>query len=130
MRQEVFGMRRANGDWFVLRVNGQSRVLVFRSLIGAWRAREKNPQLMLFWPAPVDQCALADFATADQGCPVKFWLADEDEPYADLRRGHPLEYLQLCSLERLSDLPLRSKSVTEGSKSSIPRADIPVTIGR
>jgi hypothetical protein len=47
MRQEVFGMRRANGDWFVLEVEGQRRVLVFRSLGGAWRARAKSDQLML-----------------------------------------------------------------------------------
>lgn len=28
MRQEVFGMRRANGDWFVAEVDSQPRVLV------------------------------------------------------------------------------------------------------
>ena len=29
MKQEAFGMRRANGDWFALEVAGQSRVLEF-----------------------------------------------------------------------------------------------------
>ena len=39
MRQEIFGMRRANGDWFVLGVSGQTRVLVFRDLAVAEKAR-------------------------------------------------------------------------------------------
>lgn len=105
MRQEVFGMRRANGDWFVAEVDGQPRVLVFRNLGGAWRARAKNDQLMLFWPTPIDKSALAHFATAEDGRPVSFWLVDEDDPDAELRHGHPLEYMQLCTLERMIDLP-------------------------
>ena len=109
MRQEVFGMRRANGDWFALDVEGIRRVLVFRSLIGAWRARAKNDDLALFWPAPIDERALAEFAAANDECPVSFWLVDEDDPAADLRTGRPLEYLQLATLERLKDLPLRTK---------------------
>ena len=44
MKQEVFGMRRANGDWFALELDDQRRVLVFRSLMGAWRARGKNDE--------------------------------------------------------------------------------------
>jgi hypothetical protein len=110
MKHEVFGMRRANGDWFVLEVDGQRRVLVFRSLVGAWRARAKNDQLMLYWPALVDERALGQFATADDGQPVSFWLVDDEDPVADLRHGHSLEYLQLCTLERLTELPRRTKS--------------------
>jgi hypothetical protein len=109
MRQEFFGMRRANGDWFAMEVSDQRRVLVFRSLVGAWRARAKNPGLMLFWPAPVDELALAQFATANDGLPVSFWLIDEEDPAADLQYGHPLEYMQLAMLERIPDLPLRTK---------------------
>ena len=110
MRQEVFGMRRANGDWFVLEVDGQRRVLVFRGLAEAWRARAKNDELMLFWPTPINERALAEFATADEGRPVSFWLIDEGEPDADLRQGHPLEYMQLCTLERMNDSALWTKT--------------------
>ena len=110
MKQEVFGMRRANGDWFVLEVDGQRRVLVFRSLVGAWRARANNDQLMLYWPALVDDGALAQFATADDGQPIRFWLVDDENPAADLHHGHPLEYMQLCTLERLTELSIRTKS--------------------
>ena len=110
MRQEFFGMRRANGDWFAMEIESHRRVPVFRSLIDAWRARAGNAELMLFWPTPVDDRALAHFATADEGHPVSFWLIDEDDPAADLQRGHPLEHMQLATLERLADLPLRTKN--------------------
>lgn len=109
MTVEVFGMRRANGDWFALELDYQRRVLVFRSLLGGWRARAKNQELMLFWPAPVDERALAEFATASNEHAVGFWLVDEDDPAADLRRGHPLEYMQVATLERLKEWPLRTK---------------------
>jgi hypothetical protein len=107
MRQEFFGMRRANGDWFVLDVSGQTRVLVFRDLAVAWRARATNVELMLFWPTPIDEKMLSEFATADQGRPASFWLIDDEDPAADLQKGHPLEYMQIASLERLTDLPLK-----------------------
>ena len=109
MRQEIFGMRRANGDWFALELDDLRRVLLFRSLGGAWRARAKNEELSLFWPAPVEAHALAEFAQADDGRPVGFWLVDDDDPAADLRRGHPLEYMQLATLEGLKDVPWRTE---------------------
>lgn len=107
MKQEFFGMRRANRDWFVLDIAGQSRVLVFRNLADAWRTRALNSELMLFWPAPIDERALAEFATANQGRPANFWLIDEDEPSADLQRGHPLGYMQIATLERLRNIQLK-----------------------
>jgi hypothetical protein len=33
-------------------------------------------------------------------------LMDEDDPSADLQRGHPLEYMQIASLERPNNIPL------------------------
>ena len=114
MRQEVFGMRRANGDWFVLDVSSQTRVLVFRDLAVAWRARAMNAELMLFWPTPIDEKMLSEFATADQGRPASFWLVDEEDPSADLQKGHPLEYMQIATLERLTDLPLNTAEKARG----------------
>lgn len=108
MKQEMYGMRRANGDWFAMDVDGRMRVPVFRSLEGAWRARAKNPELMLFRPAPLNERALEEMATADEGRPVGFWLVDEEDPAALLRRGHPLEYMQLVTLEGVREVPKRS----------------------
>ncbi len=113
MRQEIFGMRRADGDWFALELEGQRRVLVFRSLAVAWRVRAKNAELMLFWPAPVDERALRECVIANDGHPVSFWLMDEDDPAADLRSGHPLEYLQLATLERIEPSPSQARSEGE-----------------
>lgn len=108
MRQKMYAMRRANGDWFALEVDGKSRVPVFRSLDEAWRARAHNPELMLFRPALLDEHALEEMATLDEGGTASFWLVDEEDTGADLRRGYPLEYVQLISLEGVRELPKRA----------------------
>lgn len=105
MKQLMYAMRRADGDWFASAVGGQNRVPVFRTLGGAWRLRAKNPELRLFRPAPVDARALAELATADDGRPAGFWLVDEEDPAAVLTRGHPLEFEQLATLEGAETLP-------------------------
>ncbi len=105
MRQMFYGMRRADGDWFALDVKGESRVPVFRSLTGAWRARAKNTELMLFRPALLDERALEDLAAADAGRPAGFLVVDEDDPAANLNRGHSLGFEQLAILEGASRLP-------------------------
>jgi hypothetical protein len=105
MRQEFYGMRRADGDWFALGVGGESRVPIFRSSEGAWRARTQNPELLLFRPAPLDERALEDLATADGGRPAAFLVVDEDDPAANLTRGHNLDFEQLAILEGASRLP-------------------------
>ena len=99
MRQVMYGMRRANGDWFALGAGGRNRVTVFRTPGGAWRARARNPDLMLFRPAPLDEKALEELATADGGRPAAFWLVDEDDPAVILTRGRPLGFEQLATLE-------------------------------
>ncbi len=105
MRQEFYGMRRADGDWFAVEVKGETRVPVFRSPEGAWRARAKNPELLLFRPALLDEHALDDLATADGGRPAAFLVVDEDDPAAVLTRGHTLEFEQLAVLEGVRSLP-------------------------
>ena len=107
MKQVMYGMRRANGDWFSMEAGARTRVPVFRSRAGAWRARAKNPELMVFRPAPLDERALGELATADDGRPAGFWLVDEEDPACDLRRGRPLEYVQLAALEGVAELARR-----------------------
>lgn len=77
MKQELFAMRRANGDWFAMEIEGVNRVLIFRTLDAAWRMRASNPELMLFWPVALGKAALQELATANEGRPVDFWLVDE-----------------------------------------------------
>lgn len=114
MRREMYAMRRADGDWFSIEAGGRTRVPVFRSQAGAWRARARNPELMVFRPAPLDGRALDELATADGGRPVGFWLVNEEEPACDLRRGHPLEYVQLATLEGVAELPRRQGAAPRG----------------
>ena len=111
MRQVFYGMRRADGDWFALGMSGETRVPIFRSPEGAWRARAKNPELMVFRATPLDEHALEDLATADAGRPARFLVVDEDDPAAVLTHGHPLEFEQLAVLEGASRMPRLRTSV-------------------
>ena len=105
MRRQFYGMRRANGDWFALEVDGRNRVPVFHTPAGAWRARARNPELTLFRPALIDEEALEDLATADEGRPAGFWLVEDEDPAAALAHGHPLGFEQLATLEGAGRLP-------------------------
>ena len=69
---------------------------------------------MVFRPPPLDGRALGELATADDGRPVGFWLVDEEDPACDLRRGHPLEYVQLATLEGVAELPRRQGTTPPG----------------
>ena len=111
MRPEYFGMRRANGDWFAIEIDNHNRVLLFTSLSAAWRTRAKNPELILFWPALIEERALEHFATLNNGSPASFWLLEgEEDALANLSRGHPLEYIQLATLERVRAPGIRPKT--------------------
>ena len=57
---EVYGMRRANGDWFALDDHGRLRVPVFRSSDQAMRARARNSGMLLFKRVELDERALND----------------------------------------------------------------------
>jgi hypothetical protein len=107
MKQEIYAMRRANGDWFAMNIHGRMHLLVFRSLEGAGRLQKRNPELIVFRPAPLDERALGEIATANDGRPVRFWLVDEEDPAAELKLGRPLEYNQLVTLEGVRELPGR-----------------------
>lgn len=105
--RRLFGMRRADGCWFTLEVDGRLRVVVFRSLTGAWRVRAKNPEMALFWPALLTGSALEELSTPDGGRLVGFWLVDEEDPSCDLRKGLPLERAALTTLEGERERPRR-----------------------
>ena len=104
MRQPMYGMRRANGKWFEILTDGRRRIPVFRNEDRAWRARQMYPELVAYAPVPLDEKALEELATADNGSPIGFWLVDEAAVPVNLRQGHPLELLQLATLEGASEL--------------------------
>ena len=92
----MYGMQRANGDWFALNDGECLRMPVFQSHGGAMQARSLNPGMLLFKPVALDERALNGLAQTETEAAACFWLVND--PSNNLRRGQPLEHSQLVLL--------------------------------
>jgi len=95
---KVYGMRRANGDWFALEDHKTFRVPLFRSPSEAMQARAFNPEMLLFKPVILDGLALKSLAAEENGDAAHFWLVDEAQ--VNLNHGHRIPYGKLTVLCR------------------------------
>lgn len=95
---EIYGMRRANGDWFAFDDHGWLRMPVFRSRSRAMVAHARNSGMLLFKPVVLDERVLKDLAPAGGESGVYFWLVDK--PSENLKRGHLIEHALLALLTR------------------------------
>ena len=100
---KVYGMQRANGDWFALEDRQTFRVPLFRSRNEAMEARAFNPEMLLFKPMILSSLALKALAAEENGDAAHYWLVDEAQ--VNLKRGHRLQYGQLALL--CHDAPAR-----------------------
>ena len=92
---ELFGMQRANGDWFALSNDGNLRMTVFLSVAEAMSARSRNSEMECFRPVALDKCAL-DALRADDGDTVCFCLVSD--PARKLKRARPIDFAELTTL--------------------------------
>jgi len=92
----LYGMRRANGDWFALDDHGRFRVPVFRSSRDGMLARVSNLGMLLFKPVALDGRALGELVPVNGGGEVYFWLVDN--PFTGLSRGQTIDHAQLALL--------------------------------
>jgi len=92
----VYGMQRANGDWFALEDHQTFRVPLFRSRVEAMQARAFNPEMLLFKPMIMSSVALKSLAAEENGDAAHYWLVDEAQ--VNLKYGHRLQYGQLALL--------------------------------
>ncbi len=88
----LYGMQRANGDWFALDDHGRLRMPVFHSSSAAMHARSRHPGMFLFKPIVFDERALKGLALEEDTSDVCFWLVDE--PFVNLSRGRSLDHTQ------------------------------------
>jgi hypothetical protein len=93
----LFAMRRANGDWFAVDDNGRFRVPVFFSSSAAMAARMQNTGMECFRPVLIDETALTDLTTTDEG-KGSFWLVSD--PLLKLSKGRSLDHQELDALLR------------------------------
>ena len=93
---KLYGMQRANGDWFVHQGRATFRVPVFRTSNDAMQARAFNPEMLLFKPMILDKRALMILAAELNGDSAHFWLVDEGQ--VNLKHGRQIQYGQVAVL--------------------------------
>ena len=81
---EIYGMRRANGDWFALERHGRLRVPLFHSTDEALMARLRNFGMLLFEPVALDAKLLETIAPGGDS-DVDFCMVND--PFASLKRS-------------------------------------------
>jgi|ERR1700682_209875 len=91
----IYGMQRANGDWFALDDHGDFRVPLFHSDGEAMQARAFNGGMLLFHPVLLSEGALKNLAPVN-GDATHFWLVDHES--VNLKRGRRFEHGQLAQL--------------------------------
>ena len=89
----LYGMQRANGDWFAIREPSRFRVPLFSSVDEAKSARAFNIELLVFSAALFDERALKQLGQLEEDRAVYFWLVDESS--RNMRRGVALERAQV-----------------------------------
>ena len=92
---DIYAMRRANGEWFVMQDHGRVRVPLFHTSQDALMARVRNFGMLLFQPVALDARSLNEIAPAGEGN-VDFCLVNN--PFASLKRSPRLESSELALL--------------------------------
>ena len=98
----VFGMQRANGDWFAVDKGGNDCVPVFASSAEAMTARSRNPQMECFRAVEIGEEAL-QVLTHEK---PHFWLIVD--PLLKLSRGRSIDGVQLAGMVRNDEAIARS----------------------
>ena len=90
---DIYAMRRANGEWFVMQDHGRVRVPLFHTSQDALMARVRNFGMLLFEPIALDARSLKEIAPAGEGN-VDFCLVNN--PFASLKRSPKVESSELA----------------------------------
>ncbi len=77
MADGYFAFQRANGDWYMLEIEGRPCLPIFRTLDAARRAKARHGDLMVYFPVAVGPGKVAS----------ALWLVDDADTSADLFVG-------------------------------------------
>lgn len=91
----IYAMKRANGDWFALKKHDGLRVPIFYNEDEAIRARTFNVEMLVFTPARLDEGAINNLVR-DSVKPSHFWLVELGCP--TLTRGRVLTHAELSNM--------------------------------
>jgi hypothetical protein len=89
----LYGMRRANSDWFSFERDGRLLMPVFHSSHDAFMARLRTVEMLLFSPIALDVRLVNEIVDGRTG--VEFCMVDN--PFASLKRGETLSPAQVLS---------------------------------
>lgn len=102
---ETHVLRRANGDLFTEEVGGRTYVPIWSSEGSARRYKERNPELLIYFPARLDRRLIKRITSrADAGGAVEFFLLSDDDPDADLSDGRPVSLEEIFPGEQPAQL--------------------------
>jgi hypothetical protein len=90
----IYGMQRANGDWFAIERREGLRVPVFSSNREAMQARSFNVEMLVFQPVLLGEQALKELVSAEGEPEASFWLVKEGS--TNMKRGMFLEFAELA----------------------------------
>jgi hypothetical protein len=99
----IYGMRRANGDWFALQTHERLRVPLFHNSHDAMMARLRNFGMLLFHPVALNPHLLNEMVPAGGASDVDFYMVND--PLVSLDRGNPLGQLDIVLLMNKSAGP-------------------------
>jgi len=92
---EIFVLRRANGELFNEQKEGKLTVPVWSSQEALDRYRERNPELMTFLSTPLTRALINRLESGLGGRTIEFFLLAEDDPNAELDDGKPISLEQI-----------------------------------
>lgn len=96
---EMFVMRRADGEPFTEEIDGERVVPLWSSEAALARYKERNPELLTFLPTRLTPSLLNRIRTGLAGAGTSgFFLLADDDPDADLDDGKPIS-LEAITLE-------------------------------
>jgi len=99
----LYAMRRANGDWFSFEDDGRQLVPVFHTTHDAFMARLRTVEMLVFSPIALTARLLGEMG--DQPTAVQFCMISN--PFASLKRGVSLQHEQVLSLLTTPEEPTR-----------------------
>jgi hypothetical protein len=97
----IFGMQRANGDWFALLRRNGTCVPLFSSDRDAKQARAFNVEMLVFKSVPLDEPALNDLRRSVTDSRAYFWLVEKGS--TSMSRGAALTHAGVVALVRNGD---------------------------
>jgi hypothetical protein len=94
--EDLYVMRRANGDLFVEQIDGKPFIPVWPGQEAAVRFKARNPELLVFLPARLDRPLIRKIKSGlgTDGA-SQFFLISGEDPDAYLDEGRPVEFEEI-----------------------------------